>query len=190
MASGTGDRIVKVLGLFAGGRGVPHLGRDHRGSVTIEAPRFIRTVLGGLVIATVLAACQEGPGGVTQRDSNNITRTFTLRASQFTLTDIDAPGDIGVVGFAVTEFSFPEITSKVVGEGLFHAYIQTPGDDSWTTLPFSMTAGTFSPITLDVSYGYIVGKVALSIYSNVSASAMRPALPAVNGWKLRVVVDP
>ena len=159
--------------------------------------RVLRTALAGLVIALALGACQQGPGGggsTTQQQatekSNNITRTFTVRSSQFQIADI-VSGSVGV-GFAAAEYNFPEITSAVVGRGLVHAYIQStePGDEAWTTLPFSMTVGISTTITLDITYGYTQGKVGLSIYSNVPARLLRTGLSAVDGWKLRVVVDP
>ena len=152
--------------------------------------RVPKTILFGLVIALVLAACQQGPGAnpTSQQpeESNNITRTFIIRSSQFQVADI------GSVGFAVVEYSFPEITSEIVSRGLIHAHIQSnePGDDAWTTLPFSVTVGVSTTITLDVTYGYTTGKVGFSIYSNVPASLLITGLSAVDGWKLRVVVDP
>ena len=152
--------------------------------------RSSKTILFGLIIALVLAACQQGPGAnsATQQteESNNLTRTFMIRSSQFQVVNI------GSVGFAVVEYSFPELTAEIVSRGLVHAHIQSnePGDVTWTTLPFSVTVGVSTTITLDVTYGYTTGKIGFSIYSNVPASLLRTGLSAVDGWKLRVVVDP
>ena len=121
--------------------------------------RVFRAVQLGLVIASILllGACEEGPGA-NPENSNNITRTFTVRASQLQIADISSAGVS--VGVAIAEYSFPEITSEVVSRGLVHAHIQSnqPGDEAWTALPFSMTVGISTTITIDITYAYTTGE--------------------------------
>ena len=143
---------------------------------------LIRAVL-VVGIALVLAACEEAPGTTDA----NITRTFTIRSSQFQFSDI-----AGGVGFAVSEFSMHEITYQVARDGLVHAHIQSDSssDFDWTALPLSVTVGARTTITLDMTYSYRQGKVLFSVYSNVPASLLETGLSALDGWKLRVVIDP
>ena len=152
--------------------------------------RTLRTVLVGLAIALAFGACEQGPGAQPTsppKDSNNITRTYTIRSSQFRITDISG------VGYAELVHDFPEITSAVLSRGLVHAYLQTntPGDEAWGALPLSVGVG-ISPttVTLDLTYAYEQGKVGFAIYSNVPARLLRIGLSTLDGWKFRVVVDP
>lgn len=140
-----------------------------------------------VVAILVLGACEQQAPGAAPESNNNITRTYTIRSSQLRTTDISG------VGYAGAEYDFPEISSEIVRRGLVQAYMQTdtPGDTSWGPLPLSVTVGV-SPatVTLDFTYAYSQGKVTFAIYSNVPASILQNGLSAVDGWKLRVVVDP
>ena len=155
--------------------------------------RLLRTAIVGVVVALLIGACEQGPGSPrnqpnspSNEDANNVTRTFTIRSSQFQVTDISG------LGYAGIGFSFPEIDSEVVRKGLVHAHMRTnsPGDDTWVTLPFSITIGVSPTVTLDLTYGFSQGEVGFAIYSNVPASILRTALSDVDGWKMRVAVDP
>ena len=140
-------------------------------------------------VILVFSACQQGPGSEqsSRQQDSNITRTYTIRSSQLRITDI------GSLGYAEAQYDFPELSSEVVSRGLVHAYIQTnePSDEAWLPLPFSGTVGV-SPttVTIDLTYAYVQGKIALAVYSNVPARLLRTGLSTLNGWKMRVVIDP
>ena len=58
--------------------------------------------------------------------------------------------------------------------------------DAWTALPLTVGVRT---VVLTVTYGYSKGVFEVGVTANVPAQALRAALPSLNGWLVRVVID-
>ena len=146
-------------------------------------------VVAALAAVLALAACQQQAPGAKPADTTtpaeppqNIVRQFTLRAPDFQV------GEIAGIGIAAVTYSMPELTAAVVRSGLVHAYISVPAaPNAWTALPFNLGV---RGIVLTITYGFVEGsfEVALAVDA-APAHALRAALPGLDGWVVRVVVD-
>ena len=139
--------------------------------------RVLKAVFGGIVVAFALSGCQEAVTDTAQ----NIVREFTVRSSDFVVSELHGTG-IAVIGYAM-----PELTADVVENGLIHAYIAVPAaPDEWTALPFTAAVRT---VVLTVAYSYSRGLFDVAVTANVPAQALRAALPSLDGWLVKVVID-
>ena len=148
--------------------------------------RLFKTALGGLVIALVLVACQEGPGSHTHDTSHthdptavSFTKVIALSSTSFSVS-----GTSGTVAKAF--YSMPEITAKAVAGGLVEAYMDLDsGGSAWVPLPDTIQ---FSDLVVStVSYLYRQGMFEVLVTSP-DPSALAGTVLAINGYRVKVVI--
>ena len=148
--------------------------------------RLFKTALGGLVIALVLVACQEGPGSHTHDTSHThdptsiaFTKAITLSSTSFSVS-----GTSGTVAKAF--YSMPEITAKAVAGGLVEAYMDLDsGGSAWVPLPDTIQ---FSDLVVStVSYLYRQGMFEVLVTSP-DPSTVAGTVLAINGYRVKVVI--
>ena len=158
--------------------------------------RVLRTALVGLVVVSIflLGACEQGPGSrgpagpqgppgpAGPPGAGELTaRTFTVRASGFTLTEL-SPGS----GSAAISFRIPELTASVVSKGSVVAYVAAPSaPNEWVALPWSIA---IRAEVVTVWYAYAPGGVTLWVSANVPATVLSRALPVFDGYRFRVAI--
>ena len=84
----------------------------------------------------------------------------------------------------------PEITKEAIEQGIVQAHVESPlSSGVWLALPFSVALTVSGiDISLFLSYAFSVGKAALTVTGNVTASEMAALLAAYDGYRFRVVV--
>ena len=141
------------------------------------------------VLLIALPACQQGPGTKPETEKEETptysSRIFTVRPSDFAIQGV--PG--GIATFAGIEYSMPEITKEAIEQGIVQAHVEPLSSGVWLALPFSVALTVSGlDISLFLSYAFSVGKAALTVTGNVTASEMAVLLGAYDGYRFRVVV--
>ena len=145
-----------------------------------------KTALGGLVIALVLVACQDGPGSHTHDTSHthdptavSFTKVIALSSTSFSVS-----GTSGTVAKAF--YSMPEITAKAVAGGLVEAYMDLDsGGSAWVPLPDTFQFPDL--VVSTVSYLYRQGMFEVLVTSPDS-SALAGTVLAIDGFRVKVVI--
>ena len=144
------------------------------------------TILAAAIAVLLLGACNRGPG---EKPDLNLTYEFTIRGSSFEVEDVGAED---VYSSAATiEFEVKELTPELIDQGLISAYLSAPGEDEWVPLPLSLPfrAGE-DTITLVFTYYFGPKTVNFVVLADIPAVAITEALLEMDGWRLRVVIDP
>ena len=147
------------------------------------------TILTAAIAVLLLGACNRGPG---EKPGLNLTYEFTIRGSSFEVEDVEDVGAEDVYSSAATiEFEVKELTPELIDKGLISAYLSAPGEDEWVPLPLSLPfrAGE-DTITLVFTYLFGPKTVSFVVLADLPAVAITEALSEMDGWRLRVVIDP
>ena len=164
-------------------------------------------LLAATTVVTLLGACEQGPGtqgpmgppgpqgergpqgargpqGLPGEDSQaNIARTFVVRSSAFRVGELTEGS-----GSAAITYQIPELTPDVVATGTVGVYIADPtAPNEWTLIPWTLSVGE---VVLTIWCAYAPGGLTFWVSSNAPASALAAALPAFDGFLLRVVMNP
>lgn len=150
----------------------------------------LKTVLGGLVIALALAACQQGPGSSSeskQSPPESKVHVFTIRARDFSISPISTFTTI-----ATADYSVSSITADDVDHGLVTADVQVVSGAGWLALPHVVHIGlTTYSVSTTLTYSYSEGGMRISVQGDVTAAEMSGAiLPVFDGYRIRVLVIP
>ena len=145
---------------------------------------ILRTVLGGLVIALALVACEEGPGS-SQSPPESKVHVFTIRARDFTIVPLST-----FTTAATADYSVSAITAADVEHGLVTADVQTVSGGSWVALPYVFHIGlTNYSVSTTVTYAYDTGGVRISVQGDMTVAEMRAGiLPVLDGYRIRVLM--
>ena len=139
-------------------------------------------IVGAVLVATVLLACEQGPAKPPAEHSHDPPATAEIKT--VILTVGDRPFRQGGSGTAAASHTVPEITQAVIEDGAVLVHVKMASTSSWWPAPFSVIARSG---TVELTCAFTEGTATIFITGTI---VTRGIIDLFRGYKIRLTIIP